>query len=95
MAKTTKTKPKNVQKKVQKKTASKMAEPKQLITKDMTLGEVMQRYPESGEVMFKHGMHCIGCHISAYETIEQGAAAHGIELKKFLEDLNNAAKKKK
>ncbi|MCX6707694.1 MAG: DUF1858 domain-containing protein [Candidatus Woesearchaeota archaeon] len=61
----------------------------------MTLGEVLQKHPESAEVMFKHGMHCIGCHISAYETIEQGAATHGISLKAFLEDLNAAARKKK
>ena len=68
---------------------------KEFITKDMTLGEVLQKHPESAEVMSRHGLHCIGCHISAFETIEQGAAAHGIDLKKFLDDLNAAAGKKK
>ena len=101
MAKTTKTKPKKGKKtpksaanKAVKSAASSPAQ-KQLITKDMTLGDAITKFPGAGEVMFKHGLHCIGCHISAYETIEQGAAAHGIDLKIFLDDLNAVARKKK
>lgn len=66
-----------------------------LITKDMALGEIVRKHPEAAEIMGKHGMHCIGCHVSAYETIEQGAVAHGIDAKKLIDDLNRAAKKKK
>lgn len=71
-----------------------MVKEKKKITKDMTLGEVLEKYPETAGVMFKHGLHCIGCHISAYETIEQGAQAHGIDVDKFLDDLNKVAEKK-
>ena len=65
-----------------------------LITKDMPIGEVVQKYPQTAEVMFRYGMHCIGCHVAAFETVEQGALAHGIDVDKFMEDLNKAAKKK-
>ena len=72
---------------------------KQLITKEMTLGEVVQKYGMPVvEVMGNYGLHCIGCHVATWETIEQGAQAHGMErevLKKMLEDLNKAAAKNK
>jgi len=65
-----------------------------LITKDMTFGEVLQRFPKTFPIFAKYGMHCIGCSMSAYETIEQGAKAHGIDVKKFVDDLNKAATSK-
>ena len=80
--------------KTTKKPAKEEAEKGQLVTKDMPIGEVVQKYPQTAEVMFRYGMHCIGCHVAAFETIEQGALAHGIDADKFMEDLNKAAKKK-
>ena len=47
------------------------------ITKDMTFAELIQNNPNAGSVLAKYGMHCIGCRISAVETIEQGVKAHG------------------
>lgn len=67
------------------------------ITGDMTLGEVVQKYPESALVMMKYGLHCVGCHIASWETVKQGAMAHGMsekDLKKMLEELNQVASKK-
>ncbi len=68
---------------------------KQTITKDMSFGEVLQRFPQTMPVFGKYGMHCIGCSMSAFETIEQGAKAHGIDVKRFVDDLNAAAGAKK
>ncbi|MCJ7817191.1 MAG: DUF1858 domain-containing protein [Candidatus Aenigmarchaeota archaeon] len=62
-----------------------------MITKDMSFGEVLQRFPQTVSVFSKYGMHCIGCSMSAFETIEQGAMAHRINVKKFVDDLNTAA----
>lgn len=65
------------------------------ITKDMTLGELVTKHPETVEVMFRYGLHCIGCHMAAHETIEQGAAAHGMDGKaidKMVKEMNAAAK---
>ena len=72
-----------------------MKTPKQMINKDMSFGEVLQRFPQTFPVFSKYGMHCIGCSMSAFETIEQGAQAHGINVKKFVDDLNAAASGKK
>ena len=65
------------------------------ITKDMTLGELVTRYPQTAQVMFSYGLHCIGCHMAAHETIEQGASAHGMDAKaiaKMVREMNEAVK---
>jgi len=67
---------------------------KMKITKNMLLGEVINKYPETVDVFLKHGLPCAMCHIAFNETIEQGATSHGIELKVLLKDLNKAIKKK-
>jgi hybrid cluster-associated redox disulfide protein len=58
------------------------------ITKDMTFGEVLKKYPETVKTFFQYGMHCFGCHIAVSETIEQGALAHGVNINQLIEDLN-------
>lgn len=58
------------------------------ITKDMTFGEVLKKYPETVKTFFEYGMHCFGCHIAVSETIEQGALAHGVDIGQLMEDLN-------
>jgi len=81
-----------MKRKVSKKPAAKKTTAKNLITKDMGLVEVIQRFPQTLSVFGKYGIHCIGCSMSAFETIEQGALAHGINVRKFVDDLNAAAK---
>ncbi|MFQ6002413.1 MAG: DUF1858 domain-containing protein [Candidatus Zixiibacteriota bacterium] len=58
------------------------------ITKDMTFGEVLKKYPETVKTFFQYGMHCFGCHIAVSETIEQGALAHGVSVDELIGDLN-------
>ena len=65
------------------------------ITKDMTFSEVLQKHPEAAQVFMKKGMHCIGCMAATFESIEQGAQAHGIDVDSLIEDLNKAVQKKK
>ncbi|MEM5872554.1 MAG: DUF1858 domain-containing protein [Candidatus Aenigmatarchaeota archaeon] len=67
---------------------------KEKITKNMILGEVVRKYPETVNVFIKHGLPCAMCNIAFSESIEQGAISHGINLSKLLKDLNNSIKKK-
>jgi len=62
------------------------------ISKKMSFAEVLENYPETADVFMQEGMHCIGCPMAMSETIEDGAAAHGIDADKLVEKLN---KKKK
>lgn len=61
------------------------------ITKNMTFGELVQKYPEAARILANYGLHCIGCHIGIYETIEQGSRAHGLsdaQINEMLQKIN-------
>ncbi|MFA6064291.1 MAG: DUF1858 domain-containing protein [archaeon] len=54
-----------------------------MITKKDTLGDIMTNYPEAAPVLAQAGLHCIGCHVSVYETLEEGCQAHGLNPKEI------------
>jgi hybrid cluster-associated redox disulfide protein len=60
------------------------------ITRQMPIGEVVQKYPQTIEVFLKHGLMCFGCAIARFENVEQGAVAHGINVDALMKDLNAA-----
>ncbi len=62
----------------------------QKINKDMTFNEVLDMGPEVVQVFVKYNMGCVGCAAAKFESIEQGAKAHGIDLANLLRDLNAA-----
>ncbi len=64
------------------------------ITKEMTFSEIVQKAPDSIEILFKHGMHCIGCGMAGMETLEQGAQAHGLDPDKLVQEINKKMIKK-
>jgi len=59
------------------------------IDKDMSLGEVLDRYPQAEDIMVGFGMHCFSCPMSRMETLEEAAEVHGIDLDLLLEKLND------
>ena len=71
-----------------KKVATKRASRKELFTKDMTLGEVLMKKPEAQAILFGFGMHCFGCPVTQFETIEEAAMVHDVDLKLLLKKLN-------
>ncbi|HNZ61179.1 MAG TPA: DUF1858 domain-containing protein [Methanofastidiosum sp.] len=64
-----------------------------LITKDMSIGDIVDQYPETVSVFISHGLGCIGCAIAQFETLEEGAMAHGIDVEALLKDLNKSLEK--
>jgi len=50
-----------------------------VVKKTDTLGELIQSHPESAPLLAQAGLHCIGCHVSAYESLEEGCLAHGLD----------------
>jgi hybrid cluster-associated redox disulfide protein len=58
------------------------------ITKNMTISEVTDKYPDTVKVLLKHGLRCIGCEVATHETIEQAAAGHDIDMNSLLLELN-------
>jgi len=54
--------------------------------------ETVQKYPDTAEVFRAFGMGCLGCAAAKFETIEQGAAAHGMDLVRLIDALNAVVK---
>lgn len=61
------------------------------ITKDMNIQQLANTHPEAVGVMAEKGLHCFGCHASAYDTVEQGARGHGMpdeEIDSMVDEMN-------
>lgn len=63
------------------------------ITKDMTIAEVVMKWPETAGTFMEWGLHCYGCAVARYENIEQGAMAHGIPADDLVKALNKTISK--
>ncbi len=67
---------------------------KKKIKKEMSFTEVLNKYPEAGEVFMKKGMHCIGCPMAMLETIEDGCKAHSLNPDEIVKEVNEKLEKK-
>ncbi len=65
------------------------------INKKMSFSEIMQKAPESAEILMGKGMHCCGCPMAMQESLEDGALAHGLDADKIVKELNKPKKKTK
>ena len=61
-----------------------------MITKDTGIIEAVQNHPKILQVFAEYGLGCVGCMAARFETLEQGAAAHGIDIEALVADLNKA-----
>ena len=64
------------------------------ITGKTKLGDIVEKYPKAAEILAdKYQLHCIGCFAAAFETLEEGAKAHGMskkKIEKLIQDLNES-----
>jgi len=51
----------------------------QKISKDTTIGEIVEKYPQVVETLTNYGVHCVGCHVSPFESLEMGFKGHGLD----------------
>lgn len=61
------------------------------ITKEININELIQGHPEVAEILTGYGLHCVGCHFSAFDTLEDASAIHGIdeeEIEMMVRDVN-------
>jgi hybrid cluster-associated redox disulfide protein len=61
------------------------------ITRDTTLAQAITNFPSTEKILIQYGLHCVGCEVASFETIEDAASTHGLkDLNKLLDDLNAA-----
>lgn len=59
------------------------------ITKDMTVGDILDQDRETAQFFLNMGMHCLGCPASRAETLEQACAVHGVDADALLAEINS------
>ena len=59
------------------------------VTKDTTIGEVIQIDAGVIPILMGAGMHCVGCPSSAGETQEEAAMVHGIDSDMLVEEIQS------
>ncbi len=62
----------------------------QKITKDMLIGEVMRKFPETRKVFIKHfGGGCFTCPGAENEDVYFGSTIHNVDMAVVLKELND------
>ena len=65
-----------------------------MITKEMSIGQVMEIDRTMAPILMEYGMHCFGCPFSQLESLEMGCAAHGQDVNELVDKLNDYLSKK-
>src|SRR5579872_1536164 len=60
------------------------------ITPQTNISALVAQLPVAAEVLGRFGLHCAGCGVNKYETIEQGAKAHGLRIEPIVAALVQA-----
>ncbi|HCW54030.1 MAG TPA: disulfide oxidoreductase [Clostridium sp.] len=59
-----------------------------MITKDMTIGEIIRVKEDAPQILMGFGMGCIGCPSAQAESLEDAAGVHGLNVEELLKALN-------
>src|SRR2546428_9069301 len=71
-----------------------MEVPVTLISPEMTIASVVDRWPDAARIFARYGLSCASCAISKSETILAGATGHGggrVNMDELMRDLNTLA----
>ena len=59
-----------------------------MITKEITIGELLKDNPQTAPILMASGMHCLGCPSAQAESLEEAAMVHGIDADALVEQIN-------
>ena len=58
------------------------------ITKETTIGDILDADKGTAKFFLEMGMHCLGCPSARGENIEQACMVHGVDADQLVEDIN-------
>jgi hybrid cluster-associated redox disulfide protein len=61
-------------------------------TAEMTVDEVMRRWPSTIRVFLDFRMRCVGCPIAAFHSVDEACEEHDVDADVFLQNLQKIAK---
>ena len=62
------------------------------VTPETLIGDMVLFHPETAELLFSIGMHCLGCPSSGVETVSEAAEVHGLDVDELVKKLNHIIK---
>lgn len=62
----------------------------ELVDPDLSLSELMTRWPQTIPVFVRHRMICVGCLVSPFHTIADACAEYKLDQDAFMAELTNA-----
>ena len=63
------------------------------VTPETLIGDMVLFHPETAELLFSIGLHCLGCPSSGVETVSEAAEVHGLDADELVSRLNAIIKK--
>lgn len=57
------------------------------LTIHITMAELIARWPAAGPALARRGMACVGCSMARFETVQEAAAAYGVDPDELLRDV--------
>lgn len=54
---------------------------------DMSMDDIMRKWPQTIAVLIRHGMLCIGCPIAIFHTVTEACEEHGVDEAAFVKEL--------
>ena len=58
------------------------------IKRETLIAEIVENCPQAMPAFQAIGMHCMGCAMASGENVEEACAAHGVDVDKFVEKVN-------
>ena len=58
------------------------------VTKDMTIGSILEADEGTAQFFLGMGMHCLGCPSSQSETLSEACDVHGVDVNEILSQIN-------
>ena len=60
----------------------------EFVNKEMLIGDILDKAPETAQFFLAMGMHCLGCPSARGESIEQACAVHGVDCDQLVNAIN-------
>ncbi len=57
---------------------------------DQSVSEIMTTWPQTVRVFLRHGMHCVGCKVGPFHTIEDACLEYHLDEADFRRELEGA-----
>ena len=59
-----------------------------IISENSLVGDIVREHPEAADVLYRAGMHCVGCHAAVDESLADACAVHAVDPKEIIKAIN-------